>query len=107
MSECHVSQYYIDREALIEQLEQNRANAIKCLWRCGAHDSYLREQIPGKVSLLELAIKELKDENKDRSEVMSYFEQLVQEELKALNNSLGFREEMLEKQLNFKKRGKQ
>lgn len=98
-------EYYIDKEALIEHLEQNRANAIKCLWRYGATNSYLREQIPNKVALLELAIKELKDGSKDHSEVISYFEQLVKTELDSLGLAKAPSEEVLEK-YSILKRGK-
>ena len=41
-----------------------------------------------KVSLLELSVDELKNGNTEPSEVISYFEELVQGELKLLNDAL-------------------
>jgi len=83
-----MSEYRINKDALIEQLEQNRTNSIKFLWRSGGNNPSLRDEVTSRVSLLELAIDELKSGNKEPAEVTSYFENLVQEELKALNDSL-------------------
>lgn len=84
-----MSKYHINKDALIEQLEQNRTNVIKFLWRSGASNPSLRAEVTNKVSMLELAVDELKSGKKEPAEVTSYFEELVQEELKALNNSFG------------------
>jgi len=91
-----MSEYRINKDALIEQLEQNRANAIKFLWRSGASNPSLRGEVTSRVLLLELAIDELKSGNKEPAEVTSYFEELVQEELKALNDSLENKKEAAE-----------
>lgn len=99
MSEYHASEYYSDKEALIESLEENRTNAVKFLWRSGANNPSLRGEVANRISLLELAIDELKSGNKEPAEVVSYFKKLVQEDLKALKNSIKFVEVLNKKGL--------
>ena len=95
MSEHHAS----DKEALLEQLDQNRINATKFLWKLGAGNPSLRAEVTSRISLLE-AIEELKSGNKEPEEVVNYFEKLVQEELKALKNSIRFIEVLNKKGLS-------